>query len=244
MTSKISAKPYKALKKSKEDASHAKHTHKHQRFKTYLQDNVDFNRTIFVNIVYTDNIPALYVVGETKYYQAARWLPKVSVEELWRTFRLCRMKFYLGSLVFIALDTSTYLMAQAFLQNSSTIDIRLKTISVETPQSTSTIERYHAPLRPDCPITRNKALFIDAEAPLQMAVKGGNDSMEPIGLVLTFLFLVPSRTLVYDPIGPFHSIPTCIRTLQGHERSHQNVFKIKSTITTLHSQRTARFGLS
>ena len=58
-------------------------------FKFTLQDNVNFNYSIFVDIMYIENSPILYVVDEAIRYQAAKWLQNVIVKHTWDALYLC-----------------------------------------------------------------------------------------------------------------------------------------------------------
>ena len=49
-----------------------KHGKSPRRFKFILQDNVNFNYSIFINIMYIDNYPILYMVDKATRYQATK----------------------------------------------------------------------------------------------------------------------------------------------------------------------------
>lgn len=92
-------------------------------------------------------------------------------------------------------------MSKEFIQNSATIDIRLKAVPVEAPQSMSTVERYHAPVGKAYRIIRPEAPSLDKVAALKTAVKAVNDSVGPHGLIPTFLVYraIPQLGLPSDP---------------------------------------------
>jgi len=50
------------------------------RFKFNLREEIDFNHSIIVDIMYIDNQPLLHVVDEATRFQAARWLKNVSAK--------------------------------------------------------------------------------------------------------------------------------------------------------------------
>lgn len=148
------------------------------------------------------------------HYQAARWLPNVSADKLRRALRLCCIDCYLGPADIVAHDAGKNFTTQAFSQKSASVDIRLKYIPVENPQSMSTVKRYHAPMRRAYHIVRSEAPSIDTEAALQMAVKAVNDSVGPNGLVPTLLVYgaLPRLGLPSDP--PSHSLYQCASALR------------------------------
>ena len=55
------------------------------RFKFTLKNNIQFNHTLIVNIMYIGNSPVLHVVDETTSFQAARWLQDISASHIWDT---------------------------------------------------------------------------------------------------------------------------------------------------------------
>ena len=59
------------------------------RFKFTLREEVNFNFSIIVNIMYIDNSPILHVIDEGTKFQAARWLKEISAKHTWEMLRLC-----------------------------------------------------------------------------------------------------------------------------------------------------------
>jgi hypothetical protein len=57
------------------------------RFKFTIRDDVAFNHTVIVDVMYIDNLPVLHVVDEATHFQAARWLQNMSSECVWNTLR-------------------------------------------------------------------------------------------------------------------------------------------------------------
>jgi hypothetical protein len=78
------------------------------RFKFTLRDNdIDFNHSIFVDIMYLDGSPVLHVVDEATRFQAARWLPSMAAQHVWESLRTCWIDVYLGPPDLINHDAGT-----------------------------------------------------------------------------------------------------------------------------------------
>lgn len=76
-------------------------------------------------------------------------------------------------------------MGSAFHANTDMLHIQTKLVPVESANSVTVFERYHAPIRRSFSIIHAKAQDISKEEPHQMAVKSINDSAEPNRLVPT-----------------------------------------------------------
>ena len=98
-------------------------------------------------MVYIDSRPVLHVVDEATNYQAARWLSNVSADAIWQALRLCWIDVYVGPPDIITHDAGNGFTAGQFQASADMLRITTKGIPVESPQSMSTVERYHAPLR-------------------------------------------------------------------------------------------------
>ena len=177
---------------------------KPRRFKFTLREEKDFNQSVYIDIMYVDNKPILHVVCEATRYQAARWLKKVSAEEVWKAFKFCWIDCYLGPPDLVVHDSGTNFMARAFQTNSALMFIRTKSIPVEAAQSMSFVERYHEPLRRAYRIIRQEISDIDDETALMSAVKSVNDSVGPDGLIPTLLVYgaIPRLGSDCDPPTP------------------------------------------
>lgn len=175
-----------------------------RRFKFNLREDKDFNHTVFVDIFYIDKRPILHVVDESTRYQAARWLPTVSADAVWRALRMCWIDVYLGPPDVITHDAGKQFMARVFQSNSEMLRIQTKGVPIESPNSMSFVERYHVPVRRAYNIINAEAPDTDPEQALQMAVKSVNDSAGPDGLVPTLLVYgaLPRLGLPSDPPTP------------------------------------------
>ena len=66
-----------------------KHEKSPERFKFTLREDVNFNYSIIVDIMYIDNEPILHVIDEATRFQSTRWLANISARHTWDTLRLC-----------------------------------------------------------------------------------------------------------------------------------------------------------
>jgi hypothetical protein len=66
-----------------------KHEKSSRRFKFTLRDDVNFNFSIIMNVMYIDNNLILHVIDEVTRFQAATWLQNVSAKHIWDMLRLC-----------------------------------------------------------------------------------------------------------------------------------------------------------
>ncbi len=91
-----------------------KHGKSPGRFKFTLRDDVNFNFTIFVDIMYIDNSPILHVVDEATRYRAAKWLQNVLLKHTWDIPRLCWIDCYLSPPDFIRHDAHKNFVSREF----------------------------------------------------------------------------------------------------------------------------------
>ncbi|KAI0992170.1 hypothetical protein K3495_g16016, partial [Podosphaera aphanis] len=77
------------------------------RFKFTLRDDVDFNHSIYIDVMYIDGSPILHVVDEATRFQAARWLKNMSSSHIWNMLRACWIDVYLGPPDIINHDAGT-----------------------------------------------------------------------------------------------------------------------------------------
>jgi hypothetical protein len=59
------------------------------RFKFTIRDDVAFNHSVYINVMYIDGDPLLHVVDEATRFYAARWLNDVSAQHMWDALRAC-----------------------------------------------------------------------------------------------------------------------------------------------------------
>jgi hypothetical protein len=66
-----------------------KHGKSSGRFKFILRDDVNFNHSVIVDVMYVENSSILHVIDEATRFQAARWLQNISAKHIWDMLRLC-----------------------------------------------------------------------------------------------------------------------------------------------------------
>lgn len=174
------------------------------RFRFTLRDDVAFNYSIIVDIMYIDGSPLLHIVDEATRFQAARWLTNLSAKHTWDALRLCWIDVYTGPPDHVIHDAGTNFVSKEFRQYAATMGIITKAVPVEAHWSIGMVERYHAVLRRAYKIMMQE-LGTDTSKTiiLQMAVKAVNDTAGPNGLVPTLLvFGAFPRMTEYDPPSP------------------------------------------
>jgi hypothetical protein len=66
-----------------------------ERFKCILKNDVNFNYSIIIDVMYIENHFILHVVDEIIRFQAAKWLQNISAKHIWDMLRLCWIDVYL-----------------------------------------------------------------------------------------------------------------------------------------------------
>jgi hypothetical protein len=60
-----------------------------ERFKFILKNDVNFNYSVIVDVMYIENHLILHVIDEIIRFQAAKWLQNISAKQIWNMLRLC-----------------------------------------------------------------------------------------------------------------------------------------------------------
>src|SRR5436190_6747401 len=159
------------------------------RFKFRLADeSIDFNHSIYVDIMYIDGLPALHIIDEATRFSTGRFLKELTAKHTWDVLRLCWVDTYLGTPDFIVHDAGTNFASREFAQNALSIAITTKCVTVEPHWSIGLVERAHATVRRAYQIISDElGSTAPKESRLQMAFKACNDSTGPDGLVPTLL---------------------------------------------------------
>ena len=161
------------------------------RFKFTLRadQNLVFNFSIFVNVMYIDGNPILHIIDEATRFQAAKWLQDLSAKHTWETLRYCWMDTYLGPPDLVTHDAGKNFISKEFRQYTTSLGITTKSVPVEAYWSIDMVERAHPELRRAYNIITEelKGEGISKHITLQMAVKAINDTVGPDGLVPTLL---------------------------------------------------------
>jgi hypothetical protein len=166
-----------------------KHGKAPSRFKFTIRDDVRFNATLIVDIMYLEQpaIPVLHAVDEATRLQAARFLKDLSALHVWETLRCMWIDTYLGPPDMIVHDAGTQFTSIEFIQNANAMGSDTKCVPVEAHHSIGMVERYHAPLRRAYEIIRKELPNTPKQFVLQMALKAVNDTAGPGALVPTLL---------------------------------------------------------
>lgn len=158
------------------------------RFKFTLKDEeIEFNASIIIDVLYLNGKPVLQVVDEATAFQAARFLQNMSARNAWDTLRICWIDVYLGPPDQIVHDAGKNFSSAEFRQEANSMAIEVKEVPVEAHNSVGKVERYHAPLRRAFEIISAELSNVGDDLTLQMAVKAINDSAGLDGLVPTLL---------------------------------------------------------
>jgi len=76
-----------------------------KRFKlTIGSDELRFNHTVAVDVMYIKNRPVLHMVDEATHFSAASFLPSASALDTWKTILRCWYRTYLGPPNFLRVD--------------------------------------------------------------------------------------------------------------------------------------------
>jgi hypothetical protein len=173
------------------------------RFRFTLRDDIDFNHSIIVDIMYINGNPVLHIIDEATRFNAARWLDSISATATWTALRMMWIDTYLGPPDFIVTDAGKNFTSKEFNQNASAVGTIVTTVPVEAHWSIGVVERYHAAIRRSYEIIKDELPDANPDSALQMAVKAVNDTAGPDGLVPTLLlFGAYPRMVEYDPPAP------------------------------------------
>jgi hypothetical protein len=173
------------------------------RFKFTLREDLDFNHSVYVDIIYINGSPVLHIIDEATRYQAARWLQNISAKHTWDTLRACWIDTYIGPPEYITHDAGRNFISKEFQQYAMAMAISTKAVPVEAHWSVGLVERAHPALRRAYQIITDECKDIQKELALQMAVKAVNDTAGPDGLVPTLLvYGAYPRMSNLDPPAP------------------------------------------
>ena len=185
------------------------HCQKHRkspgRFKSIFKEDVNFNYSILVDIIYIDDNPILHVVDKATRFQAATWLNNMSAKHTWDTLRLCWIDVYIGPPDLITHDAGTNFVSKEFRKYAKSMAITTRSVPVGAHWSIGLVERYHPVLRRAYKVIAAdlQGCQLNKETILQMAVKAINDTAGPNGLVSTLLlFGAYPRMSKYDATTP------------------------------------------
>jgi hypothetical protein len=146
-----------------------------ERFKFILKDDVNFNYSIIVDVMYIENHLILHVVDDATRFQTAKWLQNISAKHTWKMLRLC---VYLDLSDYILTDVGKNFASREFRQFAISMTIIIKAVLVEVHWSIDVVKRYHAKLRRTYQMIFNDLEIVSKEIVLQMIVKAINDIVD------------------------------------------------------------------
>lgn len=153
------------------------------RFRASLPaDEIVFNQEVAIDLVWLAGRPVVHVVDTHTNYQNAEFVQSKAVDDLWQTFVKCWSSVYLVYPESIRLDQEASFNSESFRKYCRESGIQLKFSGVESHNSISVGERYHA-LRHVFNEVLEEQPRLDIEYVLRVAVKACNDTMGPEGLV-------------------------------------------------------------
>jgi hypothetical protein len=174
-----------------------------ERFKFILKNDVNFNYSIIVDVMYIENHLILHVVDDVTRFQVAKWLQSINAKHIWNMLRLCWIDVYLSSSDHILTDADKNFASKEFRQFVISMTIIIKTMFVEAHWSIDVMKRYHAELRRAYQMifeNLNTESTISKEIILQMIVKAINDTVDSDDLMLILLiFETYPRMHVMNP---------------------------------------------
>jgi hypothetical protein len=159
-----------------------------ERFKFILKNDVNFNYSVIVDVLYIENHFILHVIDEIIRFQAAKWLQNISAKHIWNMLRLCWIDVYLSIFDHILTDADKNFASREFCQFVISMTIITKAVFVEAHWSIDVVKRYHVELRRTYQmIFENLESTISKEIILQMIVKAINDTIDSDELMLILL---------------------------------------------------------
>jgi hypothetical protein len=176
-----------------------------ERFRFTLEDEINFNYSVIVDVMYIENHLILHVVDDATRFQIAKWFQNISAKHIWEMLRLCWIDVYLSSSDHILTDADKNFASREFRQFVISMTIITKAVLVEAHWSIDVVKRYHVELRrayqmiSDDLITESTERTISKEIMLQIIVKAINDTIDFDELMLILLiFETYSRMYVMN----------------------------------------------
>lgn len=153
------------------------------RFRVTLgAEEVRFNERILIDIMVLEGDPVLHIVDDATKFSAARFLPDVSTDTIWRMIVECWASIYTGLPNRILTDQGSQ-FGERFIDLAHVSNVEVNRTGIEAHAILGLGERYHGPLRST--FRKIKASRADANKRLALAlsVKAMNDTLGPEGLV-------------------------------------------------------------
>ncbi len=157
-----------------------------ERFKFILKNDVNFNYSVIVDVMYIENHLILHVIDEIIRFQVAKSLQNISAKHIWDMLRLCWIDVYLSFFDHILTDADQNFASREFRQFVISMTIIIKAVLVDAHWSIDVVKRYHAELRRAYQMIIEN-LDVDKNIVLQMIVKAINDTVDSDELMLILL---------------------------------------------------------
>ena len=162
--------------------------HAPHRFHVALPDeDVIFNRTVCLDLMYLDNSAVLHVVDKDTKFSAASFLAKETAEETWKTFMSIWVCVYIGFPDIMATDQGPQFKSSLWENLVNMAGIRQNFSGVQSHNALGVGERYHSFLRQIYRRVRHDHPNLDKTYTLSLSVKAMNDTAGYHGLVPTLL---------------------------------------------------------
>ena len=198
------AKPGEATSETKkmlEDINRActtcqRYTPKPFSFQVSMPKGIVFNHELALDLMYLERLPVLHVVDTQTHFSSATFLYGESVEAVWYAFLECWVTLYPGYPDKMRTDQGTQFKSPRWKELTDATGIQLILSGVESHNSIGPGERYHAPLRRIYQKIRYDFPNLNSNITLRIAVKAMNDTMNPEGLVPSYLVfgIIPRLT--------------------------------------------------
>ncbi len=164
-----------------------------ERFKFTLKNEINFNYSIIVDVMYIENHLILHVVDDVTRFQIVKWLQNISAKHIWEMLRLCWIDVYLNLFDHILIDADKNFASRELRQFVISMTIIIKAVLVEAHWSIDVVKRYHVELRrayqmiSDDLIIKSTNETISKKIMLQMIVKTINDTIDSDELMFILL---------------------------------------------------------
>lgn len=153
---------------------------------TVGSEDLRFNERVFMDIMVIERKPILHVVDEATEFSAARFLPDVSTDVVWKTFVECWASIYTGLPNRILTDQGSQ-FGERFIELVRLPDVEVTRTGVEAHSSLGLGERYHEPLRSTFRKIMKSRPDVEKSFALSLSVKAMNGTLGPEGLVPSVL---------------------------------------------------------
>lgn len=158
------------------------------RFRVTLPpDDVVFNRTVLLDVMYLDRRPLLHIIDKDTLFSAACFLNGETVEAVWQAYLdswVCR---YIGHAEAMHIDAAPQFRSAAWQALAQSAGTRLINSGVESHNALGSGERYHEYLRNIYRRVRSEHGGLSQESALILACHAMNSTAGTNGLIPTLL---------------------------------------------------------